>query len=354
MTGHQEPPDEMPDERDLPSLDEALRLAETAPGRAASLLGHHDDPRARAILRQFLTEGDWGARHEAALSLGRLRDEEAVPALIDALDDAHEDVRWSAALALVEIWTPAAQAAIRSLRSGAHRPDDARLRLTLYGALRHYGRLSEEEDREARADIGGLVTHDEPPVRVAAVRELGSIGDADAVPVLARALQDDDHSVRSFACEALLKINTPDAEAALEPFRRGDENARDPIVRLTLYLGLRDAGRLRPGEEQEAWARMRGWLTDEDPFVRMLAASELGKARDDKAVSALAQVLNDPQWTVRSTACRALVRIWTPEAQDALRRLAAGDIRPDDEWLRSSVRAYLHDHERDLAKGREE
>ncbi|TNE49612.1 MAG: PilT/PilU family type 4a pilus ATPase [Deltaproteobacteria bacterium] len=83
---------------------------------AIELLGHNDedirtavlvlveqfnDPRLVPPLCNLLKDEDWWLRISACDSLGRLKDERAVPALVEALEDA--DVRWSAIGALAQI-----------------------------------------------------------------------------------------------------------------------------------------------------------------------------------------------------------------------------------------------------------
>jgi HEAT repeat protein len=80
------------------------RLALTEVGRAAAL------PLAR-----LLAEGDEQARWEAARTLLDLRDPQAVPALIEALEDRNADIRWLAAEALFRIGEPALIPLLRRL-----------------------------------------------------------------------------------------------------------------------------------------------------------------------------------------------------------------------------------------------
>ena len=61
----------------------------------AKLLGDIEDPSVTGDLIDVLEFDDSDrARWEAAWSLGRIGDEQAIPALIEALNDTSEDVRW--------------------------------------------------------------------------------------------------------------------------------------------------------------------------------------------------------------------------------------------------------------------
>ena len=56
-----------------------------------------------AAIRKCLTDGDDASREIAARLLGLIRNQPAVPALIDALEDSNPQVRSSAATALTRI-----------------------------------------------------------------------------------------------------------------------------------------------------------------------------------------------------------------------------------------------------------
>jgi len=76
----------------LPSLFEAEPSIRAS---VAKLLGDIGDAAVAPDLIEVLEyDDDDRARWEAAWSLGRIGDEQAIPALIDALNDTSEDVRW--------------------------------------------------------------------------------------------------------------------------------------------------------------------------------------------------------------------------------------------------------------------
>lgn len=64
-------------------------------------------------LTKQLSDNNWLDRAKAAISLGRLGQPEAVPALICALGDDHYLVGYHAADALKQIATPQAETAIK-------------------------------------------------------------------------------------------------------------------------------------------------------------------------------------------------------------------------------------------------
>lgn len=168
-----------------------------AQSRLAELLGEHNDPRVREA---------------AAKALGKLGAADAVPALLGALDDEAENVRWFATESL------------RKLK-----------------ATRAVPRLSEllREDESAR-------------VREITATTLGELGQPAAVPALRKALEDGSERVRRRTAAALRALAASDPERmsiiaedlaahgfpgpAIEIWRQmiedfsGREDARDRLV----------------------------------------------------------------------------------------------------------------------------
>jgi HEAT repeat protein len=70
-------------------------------------LGTLGDRQAREALETALADPDPGIRKTAAFALGELGDRAAVPRLTEALDDAAADVRWNAALSLARLGSDA-------------------------------------------------------------------------------------------------------------------------------------------------------------------------------------------------------------------------------------------------------
>ena len=154
----------------VPALIQALRdRSENVRFAAAEALGKLGDPQAVPALIQALGDSDWYVRRAAAEALVKIGTP-AVPALIRALGDSDSDVRAVAAWALVKIGTPAVPALIKAL-----------------------GDWWSENVRRAAAEA------------------LGDLGDPQAVPPLIQALGDDWDAVRFAAAWALGKLGDPQA-----------------------------------------------------------------------------------------------------------------------------------------------
>jgi HEAT repeat protein len=78
-------------------------------------LGILGDPQAREPLTAALTDQDAGVRKIAAFALGELGDRSVIPNLQPLLDDAVTDVRWNAALSLARLGSDAGVPVLESM-----------------------------------------------------------------------------------------------------------------------------------------------------------------------------------------------------------------------------------------------
>jgi len=130
-----------------------------------------DVPRLLAQLRQ---DGDPSKRAFAAVLLGQAGHDaqEAVPALMDALNERDADVRWAAAEALVKVAPRAkARVAVPVLREELRRASDEYRRTAACNALAKLG----GEAKEAVPDLRQALNDREGMVSEAAARVLRAI-----------------------------------------------------------------------------------------------------------------------------------------------------------------------------------
>ena len=117
---------------------------------------------------------------------------------------------------VAEFETPAAKA----ICSGALEDPDERVRMAACTAWRKRGGSEAVEQLATR-----YRTDREIDVRLRALRELGEMGDKEAVPVLAKALEDSDPAVQYRAVGALKKVSGRDLGDDVNKWR---EWAADP------------------------------------------------------------------------------------------------------------------------------
>jgi len=135
---------------------------------------------------------------------------DAIPALIDCLQDANEDARWRAAKALGDIGDPS----VIPLLAAALNDDDYDVRKHARRALVGFGKAA------VAALIDVLCSSNRSVARWEAADGLGDIGDETAVPALINTLQDPDDYLAQLTAESLGEIRTREARAAVAQWRK--------------------------------------------------------------------------------------------------------------------------------------
>jgi len=331
-----------------------------------------------AALRHPSTE----VRLHVAEVLGDLRHPATAAALIERLADEQEfpNVRHAAAQALGKIGD---QAAMPALVQAAERADF----WVRYSAVEALGRLG---DTRAVPPLLILLRQD-AWMRPAIVQALGNIGAVEAVPDLAGALDDPNDTVRAAAVEALLKIVVePETGGGLaletqaeirghipvEPLRRelvahglpssayaayllGWLAAPEALPDLVEALGHADDTLRHAAVEAvlrygaEAIPALEAALKHSQPLVRENAVELLGMQSDERVVPELLEHLSDPSLAVRQAIVRSLGSLGGEAAYHGLllaltqvdtRDTALGVIgQLHDPALVTYLQQYLHD-----------
>lgn len=273
-------------------------------------------PAIAPLLEVFTSHTNETLRHSAARTLGHLEADQAVGALIEALEDPSEMVRWASVSALGTIKHPSAAGPL--------------VRMLVYQdvhwmttkALRRIGAPTIEP-------LVGALKHELAPVRRSAALVLGSIADRWVVGRMLPSLKDPDERVREAVAKALGNIAD---ERAAEPLA---ESLMDPAwrVRRAAAGALDDLGIYPDNSEMGAlyWIAKREWpecvkiggpalvplivtMQHGDDFAREGAAWALGKMRDPRVIEPLTKAMHDQNEEVRHTAATALGRIGSAEA----------------------------------------
>lgn len=237
---------------------EIARLRHRAPARRAAacrVVGRLGDPGAVPLLMERLEDEAPEVRREAVRALGELRAVEAMDAIADTIERMGEWTNLLLTMALVRMG-PAAAPAIGRLLQGSRSPAMTK------ALLQVTGRLGVVADPTM---VRGLAAHPDPEVRVEAVRVLGAAApDAESAAVCLEAMDDPEWPVRALAAWAIGRVGD---DRALARLRRamGDPAywVRHHVAEAMGALGERGAAALREG------------LTDQNPFVRDMAAQAL-------------------------------------------------------------------------------
>jgi HEAT repeat protein len=149
---------------------------------------------AEALSRLVRTDPDAHTRVMAAGALREVEGRHRIDVLVAALADSEPDVRATVAYTLETIRSrEAVPALLGALRREAD-PDVAKAMIQALGA---------SKDPRATDGLMRVLGDSAPPVREAAARELGELGDERAVTALIAATRDSDHEVRLTAVWAL-------------------------------------------------------------------------------------------------------------------------------------------------------
>ena len=249
------------------------------------------------------------------LSKNPARSTAAIAALVEALADPEEFVRWQTVKALAAQESsgvfPALMAALED-RDPLRRAGAAEALGCMGGeavALALYRRLGDEapQVRSAAARALGHPAGEyaSGPRGEAGAGKQGQVGDPDSVPRLLPLLGDDSPEVRRAAAAALGCIASP---AGAGPLAALLTKATEPLlVRRAVAAALMRAA------HHDIQPQLLAALADPDPQVRGYAAEALGQVGDEAAIAPLKSLLSDGNrllcGTVGDQAKRALATL---------------------------------------------
>lgn len=248
---------------------------------------------------EALNSPDPQTRQRAAWALGELEDRDAVPYLINHLQDPHTDVQAMAAWALGEIKDPIALPPLQK----ALNDDDVYVQDMVIRAI------GEHNDPTQLAVLMPFVSHPNSALRQATTWALGEFNDSYTVQILSQTLlHDDDPAIRMEAICALSRIYHPAARIALH------EALKHPDVQIRLH----SAALLGDQRAKQHAFPLLSRLNDTHPEVRLAAVKSLGQIRDLRTLPHLLPYLKDKQSPLRREVALTLGRMKSEHAVDAL------------------------------------
>lgn len=170
--------------------------------------------------------------------------------------------------------------------------------------------LGELQHKPALEIMIDLVETVDPGTRYIIVQALGRIPDARAVPALLSAMRFDDIFTRAAATGALIQVGEPAVNGLVTALRDENKAVRRASAKAIGKIGIATQG---------AITGLSTALLDVDNAVRRFAAEALGRLGDKEMVPELVEVLDDRDPKARIAAFRALAKIDTPEAREAVR-----------------------------------
>ena len=244
-------------------------------------------------------------------------DASALEVAVGALADPDARVRRVAATVLGDLDAPTATSA---LVEALHDDDDD----VRADAVRS---LARSEANLALADILRLVVDPAPPVRLATVEAIRSLGiEREAAShAVGPLMHDRDAFVRVSAVAALIELDDhPAAMASLVDLAA----AHEPLVRAAAFQEMGTLGANAPADVVLAG------LDDPAPAARAAAARALASVDANRAIVALVSATSDDHGSVRAAACDGLETIGEPAVDPLIAAL-------DDPRLRTGALAAL-------------
>jgi hypothetical protein len=207
---------------------------------------------------------------------------------------------------------------------------------------------ADTDETRVRTVLAERTQDEDAVVRANAIRGLGLAGPIDA-RILERGLADNDAAVRLSAVHALGEASSQDP-AVMSRLKDLAEDA-DPTVAAAACAVLLDG----PSRDH-AIERLRGFLSNGDPEVRILAVRQMGLAAAEDVLALVRPLLGDDVTAVRAHALRALASSAPGSAipaaiealehgDDSVRRVAFDvltdlDLRSYTPTLLTSARAH--------------
>ena len=164
--------------------------------------------------------------------------------------------------------------------------------LLLYPELARTAELENQPANAALAELLGMLSSDDPAIRLAVIESLGDMSIAAALPALSAALNDPNPQLRIAALEGIASHEDISVVPGIEPYLFDPERE----VRVAAIAALAD---LESGNAVHALA---GLLSDQDSWIRHHAVNALGEIGGKTAMMYLLQARYDPNTTIRINA----------------------------------------------------
>ncbi|BAZ47716.1 peptidase C14 caspase catalytic subunit p20 [Nostoc sp. NIES-4103] len=158
---------------------------------------------------------------------------------------------------------------------------------------------------------------------------LGQIGNAKAINILKKAINDLDGEVRVEAATALIKINSLQAFETLKKAVNNSNNSSSIKREVIMALATTDI--------PQAIELLTQFIEDQDRDIRWRAVTALGEIGNSQSVKILIGYLNHSDNDVRREAFAALAEISTPEVIKCLIHALKQQKHEDKKWVAAAL-----------------
>lgn len=238
------------------------------------IIGNVGTTTGTKLAMSALNDNNWQVRHAAVKCLGILKAAESVPPLLEKLDEKDPQMKMLAMDALDAIGDKSAAAKMLSLLTD----DDLLVRQRATDCLIHIA------DAKIVPQVIELMRNSDVNIRRCAIEVLKNLKDPNTSEELMRALKDSDWWVRQIATSSLTALHGDNniTRGFISLTRDPDENLRRCAVEFFNNV-----------VDPLAFDALIERLEDEDWWVREKALRALGKLKDQRAVTPIANLIND-------------------------------------------------------------
>ncbi len=231
-------------------------------------------------------------RASAIIATGKARDREAIPRLIEILENENE-VEWLRGCAAIALGRIAGDEVADPLIKALQDKDLFVSRAVILA-------LGELKNEEALPHLKALLANQaKKDLHPLAINVLAATGGKKVTSTLLEALENENSQVR---CNAALALGDLRSKEAVVPFLKLMEDENETLRAIAASaLGL-------IGDKRAADTLIKA-LEDKADTVRIIAASSLGYLGETKAIAPLERALKDKNKTVRAQAAAALSKL---------------------------------------------
>lgn len=256
-------------------------------------LGFCGDGTIAEYVQALLKDKNTAVRREAVLALKRLGAAQSVPALLETLKtETDVGVKYDIARAL---GTLGDQSAVFTLSNILTKEKSWYVKSGCVEALGHIA--SDKAINVLAKTLVADAGEDAAWARTKAAWALAAMGEK-SVPVLTRALSDNEEVTRRRAGWALVKIGAPAVKALIGSLQEINKDTRERAARALGWIG-----------DERAATSLIWALKDKEPSVVSSAAWALGRIGNPEALPALRDLVNDKNEDIRENAVEAIEKI---------------------------------------------
>ncbi len=242
-------------------------------------------------------DGNLDMRAEAAMALGEIGSDDALPPLIAAARNASPVIRKHAALGLGRMRHPQAPSYLAAMLKDA----DTEVREEAASALDSITGIGEVRDPEIFVPLCEALEDSSVEVREEVISTLGNLEDKRAMPLLLKALEDGEGQIRAAAVKAIASIDKGGGlEHIVNALSDKDLDVQWAAAGTLEFLDF--CGPL----PREIKQRLFSIVSDPEAYFVVRCSLAKGIAREREALPVLLQALKDKSELVREAAARAL------------------------------------------------